>query len=378
MVYVLNVLSEVAPDWIRAHIPIEWVERYGQRLEEERLPKEEQERTQYANQVGADGWMLLDALQDPCTPDWLKTLPAVSTLQTMWEQQFEARERGGQWRKEPVLPAAQLIASPYDPDARNGKKRSTFWTGYKVHFTQTCDEDAPQLITAVQTTAAPLSDEGMISVIHADLAGKELLPDQHLVDSGYVTIANLVKSQSDCGVDLIGPTLKTHWYQAETGYDLSHFSIDWETETVTCPQGQVNSSWTPIQREGKSVIQVRFSQTDCKACPSRASCTGTTRRTLTLHSKEQTQALLAARQREHTDAFKEAYRHRAGIEGTHAQALRAMGLRRSRYIGLRKTHLGHIAVAAAINLVRLTGFLRGEASEQIRTSAFKRAMKQAS
>jgi Transposase DDE domain len=127
------------------------------------------------------------------------------------------------------------------------------------------------------------------------------------VDSGYVTIANLVQSQSDHEVDLLGPTLKTHWYQAETGYDLSHFSIDWETETVTCPQGQVNSSWTPIQWEGKALIQVRFSQTDCKACPSRASCTGTTRRTLTLHSQEQTQALLAARQRENTDAFKEAY-----------------------------------------------------------------------
>ena len=80
-------------------------------------------------------------------------------------------------------------------------KRSTFWTGYKVHFTQTCDEDAPQLITAVQTTAAPLSDEGIISAIHVDLAEKELLPDQHLVDSGYVTIANLVQSQSDHEVD---------------------------------------------------------------------------------------------------------------------------------------------------------------------------------
>jgi hypothetical protein len=119
--------------------------------------------------------------------------------------------------------------------------------GYKVHFTQTCDEDAPQLITAVQTTAAPLSDEGVVGTIHADLAEKELLPDEHLVDSGYVTITNLVQSQSNYEVDLIGPTLKTHWYQAETGYDLSHFSIDWETETVTCPQGRINSSWTPMK-----------------------------------------------------------------------------------------------------------------------------------
>src|SRR5207253_5253956 len=43
----------------------------------------------------------------------------------------------------------------------------------------------------------------------------------------YVTITNLVRTQSDYEVDLVGPTLKTHWYQAETGYDLTHFSIDW-------------------------------------------------------------------------------------------------------------------------------------------------------
>ncbi len=82
--------------------------------------------------------------------------------------------------------------------------------GYKVHFTQTCDEDAPQLITSVQTTPAPLSDEGVVSAIHADLAERELLPGQHLVDSGYVTIANLVQSQCDYEVELVGPTLKTH------------------------------------------------------------------------------------------------------------------------------------------------------------------------
>jgi transposase len=43
---------------------------------------EEEERKQYANQVGADGWMLLAALEAPATPDWMKTLPAITTLQT--------------------------------------------------------------------------------------------------------------------------------------------------------------------------------------------------------------------------------------------------------------------------------------------------------
>jgi transposase len=223
----------------------------------------------------------------------------------------------------------------------------------------------------------PRSSEGVLSTIHTDLAEKHLLPEQHLVDAGYVTSAHLLQTQVSYGVDLVGPTPKTHWYQAETGYDLTHFSIDWQAQTVTCPQGRISSSWTPVQDAGKSLIKVKFAQFDCKVCPARASCTGTTRRSLTLHPKEQMQALVAARKREDTDEFKDSYRHRAGIEGTHSQAVRTMGLRRSRSIGLPKTHLGHVAEAFAVNLLQLMSWLRGEAPEQTRTSALKRVMEQA-
>jgi len=378
MVYVLNVLAEVAAEWVLAQVPADWVERYGARLEEERLPKEEQERLQYADQVGADGWRLLAALHAPTTPDWMKTLPAITTLRLMWEQQFEPLEHGGHWRQEPVLPAAEVITSPYDLDARTAKKRAIFWTGYKVHFTQTCDEDAPQLITHVETTPAPLPDERALAVIHSRLAEKNLLPDQHLVDAGYVDATKLVQSRADYEVDLVGPTLKNYWYQAEMGYDLTHFSIDWEAETVRCPQGQTSNSWTPAQDgKGHPVIKIKFSQTDCKACPSQASCTSATRRTLTLRPREQMQALFAARKREDTEAFKDTYRHRAGIEGVHSQATCTMGLRRSRYIGLRKTHLGHVAIATAVNVVQLVSWLRGDVPAQTRISPFKLLMKQA-
>jgi len=94
MVYVLNVLAEVAPEWVRAYVPTEWVERYGERLSHERLPKEEEERKQYANQVGKDGWALLEALDAASTAAWLKSLPAVMTLRTIWQQQFEPLEQG--------------------------------------------------------------------------------------------------------------------------------------------------------------------------------------------------------------------------------------------------------------------------------------------
>ncbi len=46
------------------------------------------------------------------------------------------------------------------------------------------------------------------------------------------------------------------------------------------------------------------------------------------------------------------YSLRQGVEGTISQGVRAFGMRRSRYVGQRKTHLQHVALASAINLVR--------------------------
>ena len=49
-----------------------------------------------------------------------------------------------------------------------------------------------------------------------------------------------------------------------------------------------------------------------------------------------------------------------------------MGLRRSRSIGQEKTHLQHIATAAAMNLVRLDRWLNGIPHAKTRRSAFAR------
>ena len=249
------------------------------------------------------------------------------------------------------------------------------WVGYKVHFTQTCDEDAPQLITHVETTQAPISDEGTLSAIHIGLAEKNLLPEQHLVDAGYVTIVNLVNASSDYGLDLVGPTRK-HALVSSGDRLRSHALLHrLASRGGHLPTGahQFELDTGPGCRQIADQGEV-FGIRDCKVCPARTSCTGTTRRSLTLHPQEQMQALFAARSRESTDDFKQTYRHRAGIEGTHSQGVRTMGLRRSRYIGLHKTHLGHVAVAAAVNVIQLMSWLRGEAPEQTRTSLFKQVM----
>ncbi|MBO0782377.1 MAG: transposase, partial [Ktedonobacteraceae bacterium] len=63
---------------------------------------------------------------------------------------------------------------------------------------------------------------------------------------------------------------------------------------------------------------------------------------------------------------------RAGIEGTISQGVRMMGLRRSRSIGQAKTHLQHLATAAALNLVRSMAWFDGLPRAQTRRSVFAR------
>jgi transposase len=50
--------------------------------------------------------------------------------------------------------------------------------------------------------------------------------------------------------------------------------------------------------------------------------------------------------------------------------VRSLGLRQTRYIGLRKTALQHLLTAAAINLIRLDDFLVGVETEKTRISRF--------
>jgi transposase len=81
-------------------------------------------------------------------------------------------------------------------------------------------------------------------------------------------------------------------------------------------------------------------------------------------------ALQLARAYQKTETFRQRYRKRAGVEGTISQRTRAFDLRRTRYIGLAKTHLQHLFTAAAINLTRVVLWLQGIEIAQTRRSTF--------
>jgi transposase len=198
----LNSLAIVAPDWLRAHSQIEWVERYGPRSEDSRSPLGEAAREAFVEDIGRQGRELLDALFDPTAPEWLRQVPAVEILREVWVQNYQRIDDAVRWRSsEDIPPPSRYIGSPYDEEAHYSKKRSLTWVGYQVHLTESCEAHLPLLITHVETTSAPVSDDAMTASIHAELERKELLPAEHIVDTGYVDAKLLVESQRDYQID---------------------------------------------------------------------------------------------------------------------------------------------------------------------------------
>jgi transposase len=373
----LNDLAIVAPDWLRHQVTADWFERYGTRIEESRLPKGEAQRYAYAEQIGADGVQLLGALSHDTAPRWLRELPAVDILRQTWVHQYDTDEHGHlRWRQAQDLPpAGRRMDSPYDPDAHFGNKRSITWTGYKVHVTETCDDATLHVITHVETTEAAVTDVTMTEPIQQALNDKQMAPDEHLVDAGYVDATLLVQSPRDFHLALIGPVPTDSSWQAkdEHAYDLSQFHIDWEAQQVTCPRGKTSSSWRArCDRWNNPVIRVKFASKDCRSCEARRQCTKakTNPRHMTLKPQGEHQALQALRQHQHTAEWKATYAKRAGVEGTLSQGVRAFGLRHCRYVGLAKTRLQHLATAAAINIERLAAWLDGRSHSTTRTSRF--------
>ena len=191
---VLNSLATAAPDWLRQIAAPDWYNCYGKRIEEYHLPKGEAARKEYAEIIGNDGIKLLTAVYSEGSPDWLTQIPAVEILRRSWVHQYYMIEGKLRLREAKDLPPSSLrYDSPYDPEAHYSTKRDIHWTGYKVHLTETCDDDTPHLITHVETTSATRPDFGMTEPIHKALSVKDILPKEHIVDSGYVSAGLLVK-----------------------------------------------------------------------------------------------------------------------------------------------------------------------------------------
>ena len=253
---VLEALTAAHPDWVAQRICVpDFARRYGTPMTSWRPPQSEARRRELAIAYARDGYALLEAVYHPSSPGWLRELPAVDVLRRVLLQNYtrtitsDGREVIRRRESEPdgdgLPPGHARIASPYDLDARWGVKREEFWLGYKLHITETCDDapactcrpaaagspgapdrghdkgcahlTAPNLVTHVATTDATVTDNQMTSVIHGNLAGKNLAPGRHYLDSGYLSAALVVSALTTWGIALIGPLLADTSAQARAG-----------------------------------------------------------------------------------------------------------------------------------------------------------------
>ncbi len=328
----VEALAVAAPGWLAATFDVSgWGRRYGRRIDSWRLPTSQVKRAELAVAYGQDGFALLAAVYSAAAPGWLRELPAVEVLRVVLLQNYtrtitsDGREvvRRRETDTDGLPPGRLRLTSPYDTDARWGVKRDTFWNGYEVHLSETCDQpevggdadtadaaagqqgqappagELPNLITGVATTDATVADQAMTEPIHRQLAGRGLLPGEHYVDSGYPSAELIVGARATFGIALITPVLQDTSPQARAGagFDRAAFHIDWDAQQVRCPQGHPSASWSACTQRGTQAVVVKFPAPLCQACPVRHQCTTTSRggRQLTFRPRQVQQALDNAR-----------------------------------------------------------------------------------
>ncbi|MGA5135415.1 IS1182 family transposase [Streptomyces olivoreticuli] len=373
----LEALALAAPAWLASVTDVpELAHRYGERVNGWTMPASQTKRDRLAVVFGQDALALCRAVWSTDAPAWLREIEPVQILRQVLVQTYTITSSRG---KEVVskreadkdgVPSGHLrLASPYDPDARwSAKGEDLFWCGYKIHLTETCDNDdtlpgagagipgRPRLVTDVTTTASTVPDVRATAPIQQQLDDHGLRPAEHYLDSGYPS-AELLEDARARGTVMVTPVLLDHSPQAKTvaGYDKSAFTIDWKARQARCPQGATSSGWHPVTQHGRDAIVVEFARRDCRACPAQPQCTSAQRgnRMLILYPEHLHTALATARTEQKTQTWKDKYALRAGIEGTINQALDLTGIRRARYRGLPKVTLQHAFSATAINIIRL-------------------------
>lgn len=343
----LSTLQEICSEWYVQHIPAVFDEMYRERQSAWRLSAEEVETE--TEKAGTDGYWLLDLVMER-GPVVARTLPEVAVLEQVLSQQYE-RQEGRVHARKPPIRGKKTVQSPHEPEARYSKKRGTEWVGYKVQVTETAYAEEANFVTDIDTVDANDDDSEVVDNIHARLEERDLKPQKHYVDKGYVSGDNIAHSAAR-EIELYGPIAADTSIKPQ-GFKQADFDLDFERQVATCPAGQTSVSWLERPQDDGSVGAHVLFRHICETCPHRTHCApGSSGRSLEIHPH--CAEIRARRDEMQTQDFKQEMKHRSAIEGTLSELVRKHGLRRARYRGKAKVRLQHLFTGAAVNLKRLS------------------------
>jgi hypothetical protein len=286
-------------------------------------------------------------------------------LERMFYEQCEVQEKRIVVKEKT---GGNIMVNTSDPDATlDGHKGP----GYQVQIAETCNPDNEvQLITAAIAQTAVESDTVAFPKVMEKLKDSERLPNSMLADTSYCSDENVQLAQTH-GVELIGPTQTSGvtLAQDEDALNIDDFTVDESTEEVTCcPAGHAPLSSKNSKKSGQT--RTVMPQSACSQCEFFGKCPVRKNGGSYLLKHTAKQRRCAARRREEkTQAFRERYSLRSGIESTNSGLKRRTGLGRLRV-------RGRPAVFNAIYL-KIAGWniLRAAACAKMRQIVHARARK---
>ena len=263
--------------------------------------------------------------------------------------------------KEPQEIPCDNVLNPADPDASYNAHRGV---GYLVQVMETYSPQEegpadpepitkPDLITHIAVGAMNTHDSGALEPALADVQARRIGPEDLLADSHYGSTENVQKAAQQA-VELVSPAMPPKGSKQEK-LTLEHFELDEQGLIVRCPEGHVPISGSV----GVEKLQVQFDEATCGACPRQQDCcaaAGRRRESRYQYSPERVRQR-ARRLHDRTEAFRERYRWRAGIEGTMARYKHQMGMGRLRVRGLKAVRYRAFLRALGLNIHRVAAFV---------------------
>jgi len=244
--------------------------------------------------------------------------------------------------------SSDSLQNPSDPDAgycgHKGK-------GYQVQVMETWspDKSQPNLITHVKVEAANESDANALLPAIEDADKRDLAPTQLLADSLYGSDENVEKAK-ELGIEVVSPTMGT---QSNT-ISLADFEFSESDEIIACPQGQAPQKTKTGKNGGKTVY---FDKASCDTCPLQSDCQVKREKQYSTISYDAKSLRLSRRRaKEKTEAFREIYRFRSGVEGTMSDLDRMTGIKHLRVRQMAQVRLAATLKAAGLNVLRATAF----------------------
>jgi transposase len=253
--------------------------------------------------------------------------------------------------------AKDKLVSPVDPDARQGKKTSTTWPGYKAHIVM---EEETGIITGVETTPANATDGSQLKpLLEEQEKVHSLKPQELTADKAYDWGENLEALANNQTIANIALSKVNH--RNGVGYfTVDDFLYDPENVKLMCPAGHISTScYSEILYNNKSGYAFQFKPSLCNTCPLKAKCIKNNKGRRVYISYYEPYFRLA-RERLATEEGKQAYRNRYKIEQKVADLTRYCGLRRCRYRGLDRAGIHTLLATIVCNIKRMVKLLWGK------------------